>query len=113
MSSSEDPFLRRALDLLFRHKALSEEDVRILCIRAQQILQDEANVHPVCSPITLVGDIHGQWEDLIEMFKIGGQVPHTNYVFLGDYVDRGYSSIETVSLLMALKVCFFSHLSNF
>jgi serine/threonine-protein phosphatase 2A catalytic subunit len=103
-SAAEDPFLKKALDMLFQLKPLCEEDVRTLCNRAQQILQHEANVQPVRSPVTLVGDIHGQWEDLIEMFKIGGQLPHTNYVFLGDYVDRGYSSIETVSLIMALKV---------
>lgn len=105
MSACHDPFLKKALDLLFKLKPLSEEDVRILCVRAQEILQQEANVQPVRSPVTLVGDIHGQWYDLIELFKIGGELPHTNYVFLGDYVDRGYYSIETVSLIMALKVC--------
>jgi len=102
--SATDPFLEKALDLLFKCKPLTEEDVRILCVRAQEILQKESNVQPVRSPVTLVGDIHGQWGDLIELFKIGGQLPHTNYVFLGDYVDRGYYSIETVSLIMALKV---------
>jgi serine/threonine-protein phosphatase 2A catalytic subunit len=106
MSACHDPFLKKALDLLFKLKPLSEEDVRILCVRAQEILQQEANVQPVRSPVTLVGDIHGQWYDLIELFKIGGELPHTNYVFLGDYVDRGYYSIETVSLIMALKVRF-------
>jgi len=58
----------------------------------------------VRSPVTVVGDIHGQWNDLVEMFSIGGPVPTTNYAFLGDYVDRGYYSIETVSLIMCLKV---------
>jgi serine/threonine-protein phosphatase 2A catalytic subunit len=50
-----------------------------------------------------VGDIHGQFADLVEMMKIGGKAPDTNYLFLGDYVDRGYDSVETVCTVMAMK----------
>lgn len=61
-------------------------------------------MQPVQSPVTVCGDVHGQFHDLIELFKIGGNLPDTNYLFMGDYVDRGFYSVETVTLLVALKI---------
>ena len=71
--------------------------------QAREVLNEESNVLTVASPIIICGDIHAQFHDLMEVFRIGGPVPDTNYLFMGDYVDRGYYSVETVTLLISLK----------
>ncbi|KAI6204396.1 Serine/threonine-protein phosphatase [Aphelenchoides besseyi] len=92
------------IEQLYDCKQLTETQVKLLCDKAREILKEESNVQEVKCPVTVCGDVHGQFHDLMELFKMGGKTPDTNYLFMGDYVDRGYYSVETVSLLVCLKV---------
>ena len=85
---------------------LSEAAITLICTKVKDIFAKESNVVQLNSPITLVGDVHGQFYDVLELFRVGGDVPDTNYLFLGDYVDRGAHSVETITLLMLLKLRF-------
>ncbi|KAI0263219.1 Metallo-dependent phosphatase-like protein [Gloeopeniophorella convolvens] len=81
------------IEQLMRCQHLPEADMKILCDRVRTILMEESNIQPVSSPF---------W-DLLELLRKGGPVPDTSYIFMGDFVDRGHYSLETVSLLLALK----------
>jgi serine/threonine-protein phosphatase PPG1 len=99
------PFdLDACIEQLLRKQLLHEALLREICEKTKEVLMRESNVVHVSAPVTVVGDIHGQFYDLIEIFRIGGYAPHTNYLFLGDYVDRGLFSVETISLLTCLKL---------
>ncbi|PHJ21740.1 serine threonine-protein phosphatase pp2a catalytic subunit, partial [Cystoisospora suis] len=89
---------------LFKCEQLSETEVQKLCSLLRDILIQEGNIQAVQTPVTVVGDIHGQFHDLLEIFKCAGTCPSVNFLFLGDYVDRGFNSVESVSLVFLLKV---------
>ncbi|XP_068493779.1 phytochrome-associated serine/threonine-protein phosphatase-like isoform X2 [Phaseolus vulgaris] len=82
---------------------LLEDELQLLCEYVKEILIEESNVQPVNSPVTVCGDIHGQFHDLMKLFETGGHVPETNYIFMGDFVDRGYNSLEVFTILLLLK----------
>lgn len=92
------------IELLRTFRHVPEEMVKQLCYKAQELLIEESNVQLVYTPVTICGDIHGQFHDLLELFSVGGECPSTNYLFLGDFVDRGFYSVESFLLLLCLKV---------
>ncbi|KAI4095847.1 MAG: hypothetical protein LQ344_001401 [Seirophora lacunosa] len=96
--------LDRAISDLRACKTIPEPAVRDLCHKARELLIEEGNVVQVDAPVTICGDIHGQFHDLMELFRVGGDVPDTNYLFMGDFVDRGFYSLESFLLLLCLKV---------
>jgi serine/threonine-protein phosphatase 4 catalytic subunit len=94
----------RQIAQLRRGEIISEQEVKQLCAKAREILVEEGNVQRVDAPVTICGDIHGQFFDLLELFRHGGDIPNVPYLFLGDFVDRGFNSVETFLLLLAYKV---------
>ncbi|KAF8394283.1 hypothetical protein HHK36_020489 [Tetracentron sinense] len=83
---------------------LSEEEILQLCLFSKNIFMQQPNLLELKAPFNICGDIHGQFSDLLRLFKKGGFPPQTNYLFLGDYVDRGRHSLETICLLLAYKI---------
>ncbi|OIV95092.1 hypothetical protein TanjilG_21482 [Lupinus angustifolius] len=83
---------------------LSESEIRQLCVNARQIFLSNPILLDLSAPIRVCGDIHGQYQDLLRVFEYGGYPPAANYLFLGDYVDRGKQSLETICLLLAYKI---------
>lgn len=89
------------------HEGRLELDAALLIVqKAKEILSQEKNVLELKPPLILVGDIHGQYYDLIHLLENSGSPEDTNYLFLGDYVDRGRFSTEVCFYLFSLKICF-------
>uniref|UniRef100_A0A1I8GE71 Serine/threonine-protein phosphatase n=1 Tax=Macrostomum lignano TaxID=282301 RepID=A0A1I8GE71_9PLAT len=85
---------------------MSEDEIRSLCLLAREVFLQQPILLELAAPLKVCGDIHGQYSDLLRLFEHGGFPPHSNYLFLGDYVDRGKQSLETICLLLAYKVKF-------
>jgi len=84
--------------------SLAENEIKLLCQRVRPILLQQPMLLELEAPLKICGDVHGQFTDLLRLFEYGGFPPESNYLFLGDYVDRGKQSIETISLLFCYKI---------
>ncbi|MCL4164849.1 UNVERIFIED_CONTAM: hypothetical protein GTU68_016747, partial [Idotea baltica] len=87
-----------------KHTPLTESEILALCRSARTILLSQPVFLELSGPIKICGDIHGQFPDLLRIFDLCGYPSDINYLFLGDYVDRGRQSIETICLLLCYKI---------
>lgn len=102
-----DKWLEQLKDL----EPLEEADLKQLCEKAKEIFIEESNVQNVSAPVIICGDLHGQIYDVLELFKKGGEIPNSRYIFMGDYVDRGYNGVEVLELLLVLKIKYPEHIT--
>jgi serine/threonine-protein phosphatase PP1 catalytic subunit len=84
--------------------SMPETAIRQVCQAARQILLEQPFLLELSVPIKIVGDLHGQFDDFLSQLETVGYPPDVNYLFLGDYVDRGKRSLETICLVLAFKV---------
>ena len=85
---------------------LKEEEIKFLIDQSLKIIKDQKMLVELEAPLHVCGDIHGQYYDLLRIFEHCGYPGEYNYLFLGDYVDRGKQSLETVCLLLCYKIKF-------
>jgi len=83
---------------------LSEPEIQGLILKSREVFMSQSTLLELEAPIKICGDIHGQYYDLLRLFEYGGFPPEANYLFLGDYVDRGKQSLETICLVLAFKI---------
>eukprot|EP00770_Monocercomonoides_exilis_P000812 MONOS_804.1-p1 / transcript=MONOS_804.1 / gene=MONOS_804 / organism=Monocercomonoides_exilis_PA203 / gene_product=serine / transcript_product=serine / location=Mono_scaffold00013:168714-170837(-) / protein_length=599 / sequence_SO=supercontig / SO=protein_coding / is_pseudo=false len=107
-SINVDVIIEKLLSVMGKHPMphvdLPESDIKGLICLAKKIILSQDILLELVAPLKICGDIHGQYEDLLRLFEYGGFPPVSNYLFLGDYVDRGSHSIEVICLLFAFKV---------
>ncbi|KAF8428207.1 serine/threonine-protein phosphatase PP-Z [Tirmania nivea] len=106
-----DDMISRLLDAAYSGKitkavCLKNAEITAICTAAREVLLSQPSLVELSPPVKIVGDVHGQYTDLIRMFEMCGFPPTSNYLFLGDYVDRGKQSLETILLLLCYKLKF-------
>lgn len=104
-----DDMIQRLLDVGYTGKVskslcLKNSEIVAICQAAREVFLNQPTLIELSPPVKIVGDVHGQYSDLIRLFEMCGFPPAANYLFLGDYVDRGKQSLETILLLLCYKV---------
>jgi serine/threonine-protein phosphatase PP1 catalytic subunit len=106
-----DEMISRLLDAGYSTKVtkavcLRNAEITAICSAVREVLLSQPALVELSAPVKIVGDVHGQYTDLIRLFEMCGFPPNANYLFLGDYVDRGKQSLETILLLFCYKLKF-------
>ncbi|KDR84971.1 hypothetical protein GALMADRAFT_204590 [Galerina marginata CBS 339.88] len=104
-----DDMIQRLLDVGYTGKVskslcLKNTEITAICLAARDVFLSQPTLVELSPPVKIVGDVHGQYSDLIRLFEMCGFPPAANYLFLGDYVDRGKQSLETILLLLCYKI---------
>jgi len=104
-----DDMIQRLLDVGYTGKVskslcLKNAEITAICQAAREVFLGQPTLIELSPPVKIVGDVHGQYSDLIRLFEMCGFPPAANYLFLGDYVDRGKQSLETILLLLCYKI---------
>lgn len=104
-----DDMITRLLDAGYSTKVtktvcLKNAEITAICGAARELFLSQPALLELSAPVKIVGDVHGQYTDLIRLFEMCGFPPASNYLFLGDYVDRGKQSLETILLLLCYKL---------
>lgn len=104
-----DDTIQMLLDAGFSGKTtrsfcLKSPEIAVICQAAREIFLSQPTLLELSPPVKVVGDVHGQYGDLLRLFNMCGFPPESNYLFLGDYVDRGKQSLETMVLLLCYKI---------
>jgi serine/threonine-protein phosphatase PP1 catalytic subunit len=109
LSFDVDDMIQRLLDVGYTGKVskslcLKNVEIAQICTAAREVFLSQPTLIELSPPVKIVGDVHGQYSDLIRLFEMCGFPPAANYLFLGDYVDRGKQSLETILLLLCYKI---------
>ncbi|KAG0302124.1 hypothetical protein BGZ98_007761 [Dissophora globulifera] len=104
-----DDMISRLLDAGYSGRisksiCLKNSEILFICQTAREIFLSQPTLIELNAPVKIVGDIHGQYTDLLRLFEMCGFPPSANFLFLGDYVDRGKMSLETILLLFCYKI---------
>lgn len=110
-TSDLDDMIKRLIDAGYAGKVtktvcLKNAEITAVCQAAREVFLSQPALLELNPAVKIVGDVHGQYTDLIRMFEMCGFPPNSNYLFLGDYVDRGKQSLETILLLLCYKLRF-------
>ena len=104
-----DDMIKRLVDAGYAGKVtktvcLKNAEITAICSAARELFLSQPALLELSPPVKIVGDVHGQYTDLIRLFEMCGFPPNSNFLFLGDYVDRGKQSLETILLLLCYKL---------